>query len=424
MSYLSTIKKLNTQKKIGLLFIISLVVINQYVWLEFFDSDGYLKPIAKARILFVDFLLFSIGASLYFFNFGYKKLFKKSFYALYLFISIEILSFIAIRVLFPFQFDKENTDLIAKYIPDLRSDYKPNEKHPSVNEHGFRFGGSQNKNNALRIMCVGGSTTWSTGVTADTDPCYPQALEIYLRSRGFNIEVINAGVPYHTSLDVLMRFITKGLFYNPDLVLIHTGINDIGPLTSPQQYKADYTHWRKVGFSNNKFFKKLWDDFPSSFFRLFILMYLNPSHDYSISIQTSEIKHEMLAKTLVNQKKLSGFKRYFKSIINIAKSNNITPITILANNDQRRNGSFAKQFSKKENIEYAVKRSNNAQDLLNTMMDSISNSEKVNIIPFNEFKPSKRNYWKDSCHLNAEGTKEKAIFIGDYLIDNIKMPTL
>ena len=43
--------------------------------------------------------------------------------------------------------------------------------------------------------------------------------------------------PYHTSLDVLMRLITKGVFYNPDLLLIHTGINDVGPLTSPRNTK-------------------------------------------------------------------------------------------------------------------------------------------------------------------------------------------
>ena len=153
-------------------------------------------------------------------------------------------------------------------------------------------------------------------------------------------------------------------------------------------------------------------------------MYLNPSHDYSLSIQTSEIKHELLSRTVVNQDRIIGFKKYFSGIINIAKANNIKPVTILANNDQLRDGSFAKQFSKRENIEYAINRSNNAQYFLNTVMDSISVYEGVDVIPFNEFKPSKISYWKDSCHLNSEGTKEKATFIGDYLIRRIKLPRL
>ena len=97
-------------------------------------------------------------------------------------------------------------------------------------------------------------------------------------------------------------------------------------------------------------------------------MYLNPSYDYSISIQTSEIKHEMLSTTDINQNRLNGFKQYFKGILILQKQITYKNITILANNDQRRDGSFAKQFSKKENIEYAINRSNNAQYLLNTVM--------------------------------------------------------
>ena len=424
MSYLNKIKKLNTQKKIGILFIVSLVFINQYVWLEFFDSDGFLKPVAKLRMLFINFLILILGLCLYFLKFSYKHIFKKLVYFLYLIVTIEILSIITIKILYSPHLDSiNNPDLVARYVPDLRTDYSPNVNHPSVNEHGFRYGGGQKETNALRIMCIGGSTTWSTGVH-DSEPCYPQALEMYLISKGYNVEVINSGVPYHTSLDALMRLITKGVFYNPDLLLIHTGINDIGPLTSPEKYKNDYTHWRKVGFRSNNIFKKLWDDFPSSFFRLFILMYLNPSYDYSISIQTSEIKHEMLSTTEINKNRFNGFKQYFKGILSIAKANNIQPITILANNDQRRDGSFAKQFSKKENIEYAIDRSNNAQYLLNTVMDSISAYEGVAVIPFNEFKPSKPSHWKDSCHLNSEGTKEKATYIGNYLIKQIKLPSL
>ena len=153
-------------------------------------------------------------------------------------------------------------------------------------------------------------------------------------------------------------------------------------------------------------------------------MYLNPSHDYSLFIQTSKIKHEMLSRTVVTKDRIFGFKKYFSGIINIAKANNIKPVIILANNDQRRDGSFAKQSSKRENIKYAINRSNNSQYLLNTVMDSIFAYEGLDVIPFNEFKPSKLSYWKDSCHLNSEGTKEIATFIGDYLIKRIKLPSL
>ena len=49
-------------------------------------------------------------------------------------------------------------------------------------------------------------------------------------------------------------------------------------------------------------------------------------------------------------------------------------------------------------------------------MDSISKVNDVKIVPFNEFQPSSNNYWLDHCHLNKEGIKEKAKFVGNFLI--------
>ena len=77
ISYLTMFQKLSTQKKIGAILIISCAFINQYVWLEFFDSDGFLKPVSKLRILFVDLLLLTVGLSLFFLKFNYKNLLKK-----------------------------------------------------------------------------------------------------------------------------------------------------------------------------------------------------------------------------------------------------------------------------------------------------------------------------------------------------------
>ena len=118
------------------------------------------------------------------------------------------------------------------------------------------------------------------------------------------------------------------------------------------------------------------------------------------------------------------FKKYFSGIINIAKANNIKPITILANNDQRRDGSFAKQFSKKENIEYAINRSNNAQYLLNTVMDSISVYEGVDIIPFNEFKPSKLKPLERFMSSKFRRHKRKSYFYWRLFNKKIKLPSL
>ena len=55
-------------------------------------------------------------------------------------------------------------------------------------------------------------------------------------------------------------------------------------------------------------------------------------------------------------------------------------------------------------------------------MDSISTANGVKVIPFNEFQPSSQSYWYDNCHLTEAGLREKAIFIGEYLIRESKIP--
>ena len=56
-------------------------------------------------------------------------------------------------------------------------------------------------------------------------------------------------------------------------------------------------------------------------------------------------------------------------------------------------------------------------------MDSISKHNKVGVINFDKFEPSEQKSWMDHCHLDKNGNKNKARFIGDYLIRNFVFPT-
>tara|TARA_X000001036_G_scaffold221486_1_gene207272 strand:- start:465 stop:1283 length:819 start_codon:yes stop_codon:yes gene_type:complete len=271
-------------------------------------------------------------------------------------------------------------------------------------------------------MCIGGSTTWSDLATDSIDS-YPAQLEYYLKEKGYNVNVINAGVPYHTSLDMLMSFITKGIYYNPDMLLIHTGLNDNGPAQSPFDYKPDYSHWRPVGYANNRNFINLWNKYPFSISRLMIIFYLDFEPSPTISMQTSSVPIELVSGTLITRERTIGLKNYFSSILFIAKKNNIIPVTLLINNDQSRKNSYAKKFIHEKNLNYAIERDKDITLLNNSIMDSISIANKVNVIPFDKFQPSSREYWYDNCHLTEEGIKEKAAFIGEHLINNFTMQT-
>ncbi|HEY4475029.1 MAG TPA: GDSL-type esterase/lipase family protein [Candidatus Paceibacterota bacterium] len=102
---------------------------------------------------------------------------------------------------------------------ELRNDF-------NVNSLGFR--GAEfdpyNKKRKLRIFCSGGSTT--AGTSTDDDKTWPYFLESCLKERGYDIEVINAGVVRWTSRQESLRFQNEISNYQPDITLLTQGLND------------------------------------------------------------------------------------------------------------------------------------------------------------------------------------------------------
>lgn len=100
---------------------------------------------------------------------------------------------------------------------------------------------------ALRVLCLGGSTTYGTGVEDPMD-AYPAQLERILNEARpqtvTSVEVINAGLEYATSAELLTHYHFKYHYFRPDLVIINTGGNDALPPSFPE-YHPDYSHWRE-----------------------------------------------------------------------------------------------------------------------------------------------------------------------------------
>ena len=78
-----------------------------------------------------------------------------------------------------------------------------------------------------RIVCLGSSITF--GQNAESDAIsYPGALERLLNAAtGEKVEVINAGIPAHTSLQFLLRLTEEILPLSPDVVLLGDGLDNI-----------------------------------------------------------------------------------------------------------------------------------------------------------------------------------------------------
>lgn len=94
---------------------------------------------------------------------------------------------------------------------------------------------------ALRILCLGGSTTY--GYLLEDDETWPAMLEQRLVDSGYDVEVINAGVSWQTSAQGLISYVLDGRFYQPDIVIAMYATSDLArsfPLPGEPPFERDY----------------------------------------------------------------------------------------------------------------------------------------------------------------------------------------
>jgi lysophospholipase L1-like esterase len=98
----------------------------------------------------------------------------------------------------------------------------------------------------VRILCLGGSTTYGSGVSAEE--AYPARLAALLAgvaSPGTRYEVLNCGVPGYTSVESLIALELRLFELEPDGLVVCHGIND-ARMIQTRDFQPDYTHMRRT----------------------------------------------------------------------------------------------------------------------------------------------------------------------------------
>ncbi|MBM15530.1 MAG: hypothetical protein CMH75_05525 [Nitrospina sp.] len=120
-------------------------------------------------------------------------------------------------------YDQQN--LIYSEFPVLS--LVPNQNFSTVNINSDGFRGSELKSDStFRIFVVGGSTVFGAGLPGD-EFTISSKLENNLKKQNSKIEVINAGISSITSFEELYHINEKLLNYNPDMIIIYDGVNDV-----------------------------------------------------------------------------------------------------------------------------------------------------------------------------------------------------
>ena len=137
---------------------------------------------------------------------------------------------------------------------------------PNFIEHGVKQHNSDRYRNSYeitnlkdkdtyRILCIGGSTTYGSGVL-DPELAWPEILQNFLNTDppsqlAYNkFEVLNGGLGWGSSAELLTHYAFKHINYEHDMVIIHIGGNDVGAL-AVSNFKMDYSHWRNFYVSGS-----------------------------------------------------------------------------------------------------------------------------------------------------------------------------
>jgi lysophospholipase L1-like esterase len=80
----------------------------------------------------------------------------------------------------------------------------------------------------LRVLMLGDSLTVGWGVRMEDT--FSKRIEATLRNRGLDVEVINTGVGNYDTIQEVAYFLSEGIKYQPDIVVLNYFINDAEPV--------------------------------------------------------------------------------------------------------------------------------------------------------------------------------------------------
>ena len=297
-------------------------------------------------------------------------------------------------------------------------------KHNSIGFRGEEIEFPKPKN-VYRIVCLGGSTTYSEGVN-DYHESYPYLLEKNLKASGWDsVQVINAGVPGYSSLETLINFQIRVRDLAPDMIVIYQNVNDLHSrlVWPPEYYKADRTGI----YQSPKLFNSIpiWEH--SAIIRLTLIrLGLTDSHgsinqiiklaDTYIINQNNLNKNgidKLNLKEVLQTNKPIFFEKNIQSLTTLAQSLGIKVVlsTFI----------FSDEFPE-TNILFSNQAIKDAIEEQNEVLRDISARSGALLYDLAKDITINKKLFTDGIHFGHEGNEIRSKKIAEFLIQNHKSP--
>lgn len=318
-------------------------------------------------------------------------------------------------------------DLFPRYLslPYLGYIPYPGYKRHNViqhNEDGYR--GTKVpliKKSKFRVLCLGGSTTYGFGVESPQNT-YPAKLEILLNqfiqknkpvlNNITGAEVINAGIDAGVSSEELQQYLFKYRYYQPDAVIVHSGINDaLVWCSTADSFQLDYTHYRRLNFHLEPLPKPARVLIKSYLLSFFVIQLFYSDFSVFEDGFIQQTNHTYCRWSKVNIDSVSFNREYssnpffkntqtlFREIVSDSAALFVLPNILNRENQMVKNNLRYQMFSN-ENIR----------------ISHFLCEQNAGIpIAYNYDSTNNPTFWIDDCHLKEKGEARKAQIVAPYL---------
>ncbi len=304
----------------------------------------------------------------------------------------------------------------GEYAPRPYSLYwnKPNHMYLNsrqTDKYGYRWHGSEiefkKDLNEYRIFCLGGSTTFSNHVSRNVNDSWCYKLEFALNQiRSKKFRVINAGLNYAMTPELVTNFLFIGSKFEPDLVIMHGPGNDTLPL-SIGDFSPDYHNTRSSLYFQKR---KLEGNFlrASKMLRLLYILWLDKSS--IISLEPSFFPEVKIQSDFIAKSDYAVFESNLKSLTALVKASNskLVLASFLQASEQKLE-TFHPGLGRALII---------ANSKMSEIMHRLSNTnEGVYYLDFSQYDFDD-DFFVDGCHLKSEGEALKSKIILQFLQNN------
>lgn len=265
----------------------------------------------------------------------------------------------------------------------------------------------------LRVAVYGGSAVFD--IYARDEDAWPAQLERELESRGVaGVEVINAGIPAHSSLDSVGRLFAEGHHFSPDVVVLYNAWNDIKYFVSDEPVLRRYRPYarRNDPVRTPRGRMDAWLARHSQIYRHLRLRILLWDQDFNL--EGRKVKRETPAS--LSDIQLAQYRLAVRQFVDLARNIGSEPVLVT----QMRLPVAASPAEDRERIHYdAVGLDHDtlvtAFEVTERILADVSREKGALLVDPSGELSGESALFADHVHLSGEGSAALAAFLADRL---------